>query len=442
MGKIWEFFDTLSKYVYVADMDTHDLVYMNQMALKAFGVSSPEEVRKHKCHALLQNCSAPCTICNNDNLRPGTFLKWSYYHTGLQKFLYLIDTMIEEEGHRYRLEIAIDISEPKQANADSHYLSLEMLINEGLRVALQQPTPDATLNFLLEYLGKLLKGDRAYIFEKNETGGDNNTYEWVAAGVTPEKEDLQDLPPEVCASWYQKFSENKHIMIEDLEKIREDDPALYHVLHKQNISSLVVVPFYDNGKAFAFYGIDNPPAASLEYTSGILHIMGHFIVAALKRRNLVRQLQDMSLRDELTGLGNRHALHLFTEKNDHYASVGIVYCDITGLKAANDSKGHLFGDRLISNAGLCLQKAFDGYGLFRVGGDELLVICPDISHELLEEKVAMLRRLTKEYEVNLAIGYCWNDQNASAINIWMAKAESAMYQEKSAYYKAKGIEHR
>ena len=152
MGKIWEFFDTLSEYVYVADMDTHDLVYMNQIALKAFGVSSPEEVRKHKCHALLQNCSAPCTICNNDNLRPGTFLKWSYYHTGLQKFLYLIDTMIEEEGHRYRLEIAIDISEPKQANADSHYLSLEMLINEGLRVALQQPTPDATLNFLLEYL--------------------------------------------------------------------------------------------------------------------------------------------------------------------------------------------------------------------------------------------------------------------------------------------------
>ena len=50
--------------------------------------------------------------------------------------------------------------------------------------------------------------------------------------------------------------------------------------------------------------------------------------------------------------------------------------------------------------------------------------------------------MTKEYEVNLAIGYCWNDQNASAVNIRMAKAESAMYQEKSAYYKAKGIEHR
>lgn len=39
-GENMGIFDTLSEYVYVADMDTHDLVYMNQMALKAFGVSS------------------------------------------------------------------------------------------------------------------------------------------------------------------------------------------------------------------------------------------------------------------------------------------------------------------------------------------------------------------------------------------------------------------
>ena len=58
--------------------------------------------------------------------------------------------------------------------------------------------------------------------------------------------------------------------------------------------------------------------------------------------------------------------------------------------------------------------------------------------ELLEEKVAMLRRLTKEYEVNLAIGYCWNDQNASAVNIRMAKAESAMYQENVHTVKQRG----
>lgn len=444
MGKIWEFFDNLDELVYVSDMDSYELVYMNQAALKAFHLSSPTEIKGKKCYTVLQNCSVPCTICNNEELKPGQFRKWINYNTGLEKFFYLIDTMIEEDGHRYRMELSIDVTAPKkkQTSTDSHYLNLEMLVNEGLRTALQQPTPDDTLQFLLEYLGKLLKGDRAYIFEKNENGGDDNTYEWVAAGVTPEKEELQNLPAEVCASWYRKFSENKHIVIEELENIKENDPELYQVLDRQDISSLVVVPLYDNGKAFAFYGIDNPPASSLEYTSGMLHIMGHFIVAALKRRNLVRQLQDMSMRDELTGLGNRHALHQYTETASRYSCVGVVYCDITGLKAANDTHGHSYGDKLIASSGDCLRKAFSGYGLFRVGGDELLVICPDIQQADFQDRLQKLQLYTKEAQINLATGYCWTDKDASNINTWMAKAESAMYQEKSAYYKAKGIEHR
>ena len=36
MGKIWEFFDNLNEYVYVADIDTHELIYMNQTALKTY----------------------------------------------------------------------------------------------------------------------------------------------------------------------------------------------------------------------------------------------------------------------------------------------------------------------------------------------------------------------------------------------------------------------
>ena len=79
--------------------------------------------------------------------------------------------------------------------------NLETVINEGLRVALLEETPDQSLEVLLEHLGKALNGERTYIFEQNETGGDDNTYEWVADGIEPEKENLQNVPPEVCASW-------------------------------------------------------------------------------------------------------------------------------------------------------------------------------------------------------------------------------------------------
>ena len=70
--------------------------------------------------------------------------------------------------------------------------NLEAVINEGLRVALLEETPDQSLEVLLEHLGKALNGERTYIFEQNESGGDDNTYEWVADGVEPEKESLQN----------------------------------------------------------------------------------------------------------------------------------------------------------------------------------------------------------------------------------------------------------
>ena len=61
--------------------------------------------------------------------------------------------------------------------------NLEAVINEGLRVALLEETPDQSLEVLLEHLGKALKGERTYIFEQNRSGCDDNTYEWTAEGV-------------------------------------------------------------------------------------------------------------------------------------------------------------------------------------------------------------------------------------------------------------------
>mgnify|MGYP002512290859 FL=1 len=171
---------------------------------------------------------------------------------------------------------------------------LEAVINEGIRVALLEETPDRSLQVLLKHLGKALSGGRTYIFERNESGGDDNTYEWAADGVEPEKDNLQNVPPEVCASWYRNFSVGRHIVIEDLEDIRETDPLQYENLKRQSIHSLVVVPLYDGDKVIGFYGVDNPPVKSLEYASNMLQTAAYFIVSSLKRRNLFRELQKRS----------------------------------------------------------------------------------------------------------------------------------------------------
>ena len=182
--------------------------------------------------------------------------------------------------------------------------NLEAVINAGLRAALLEETPDQSLKVLLEHLGKALNGERTYIFEQNESGGDDNTYEWVADGVVPEQENLQNISPEVCAGWYRNFSVGGHIVIQNVEDIRESEPLQYENLKRQGIHSLVVVPLYDGKQVIGFYGVDNPPVKSLEYASNMLHTAAYFIVSSLKRRDLFRELQKRSYLEGRQSLEN------------------------------------------------------------------------------------------------------------------------------------------
>lgn len=68
------------------------------------------------------------------------------------------------------------------------------------------------------------------------------------------------------------------------------------------------------------------------------------------------QLENMSYKDQLTKLGNRFAMEKYINEIDAEKSIGVVYCDITGLKRVNDSMGHEAGDQLILRACDSLKK--------------------------------------------------------------------------------------
>ncbi len=443
MKKIWEFFENMNEFVYVSDMDNYELIYMNKKMLETYGFASLDQIAGRKCYEVLHRCSEPCAICNNHELSQGCFKEWGCYNPILGRHLVLKDTMTEDEGRRCRIELALDTETSEWQNSMVHrYQDLELLANEGLRIALQASTPDGTINIILEYLGKALNAERTYIFEKNQNGGDDNTYEWVARGVTQEKDNLQNLPPEICAKWYQNFSENKNIVINDLEDIREEDPLQYENLKRQNIHSLVVVPLYNEKKVIGFYGADNPPEGFSDYVSDMLQIMGHFIISSLKRRNLVKRLRHMSHTDQLTGLGNRYAVEEQIENMSDVESVGVLFCDVTGLKRINDEQGHKAGDALLLRASKCLKRVFGGCELFRIGGDEFLVLCPGIGQEELKRRVEALKSDMQENSVNMAVGAVWQKDGRKDIDKLMSQSEKLMYEDKSAYYRRAGIDRR
>ena len=443
MSKVWELFENLSEIVYVSDIDTHELIYMNKRTMEKYGFNSYEEYPVKKCYEVLQRSSLPCAMCTNTELAEGQFKEWQYFNPNIGKTFALKDTLIIDGGRRCRMEIAIDMSaQVRQSRFISEYANLESVINEGMRLALQEPTPERTIQVILEYFGKSLNSERVYIFEENEKGTFDNTYEWVANGVTPEKDNLQNISYDVVKMWYQKFRENKDIIIEDLEDIREEDPLMYDVLKPQNIHSLVVNPLIDDKRTIGFYGVDNPPSEFLTMISDMFQIMGHFFVSVLRRRNLVKRLEAMSYRDQLTDIGNRHAMNDYIVRIDSEKSLGIVYCDVTGLKRVNDRDGHEAGDKLLLRASGCLKRFFSDCALFRIGGDEFLAICPEISEEELRGRVERLRTDMRENEAIMAIGVVWRQNVRENINALLSEADSLMYEDKRAYYAAAGIERR
>lgn len=438
MEKLWEFYENLNEIVYVSDLDNYELIYMNRRAREIFEINTTEEIRGKKCYEVLQGCRKPCAMCNNQRLKKGYFLETSHYNPALGRMYSLKDTMIEGDGRRYRLEIAFDMGNPEQKIIiREDEFDSEALINEGMRAAMAAARPEQSIEILLEYLGQSLNSERVYIFEEKSKETYTNTYEWCANGVVPQKEMLQEVPFEVVKLWFQRFRNRESIIIKDVEDVRESDPAVYAYLIPQDIHSLIVNPIVDEGRIIGFFGVDNPPGELLGHISGTFQIISYFITSLLKRRNLVKHLEELSFYDQLTQLGNRHAMHSYILKMKAEQSIGILYCDLMGLKKVNDMEGHQAGDDLLICAAGCLQREFSDYDLFRIGGDEFLVLCAGISEEELLRKAENLKKDMKEKKALMAIGIVWRADGSENMDQLLAEADNRMYEDKRAYYMAK-----
>ena len=105
----------------------------------------------------------------------------------------------------------------------------------------------------------------------------------------------------------------------------------------------------------------------------------------------IRNLNDMAYIDALTGIGNRLALR---RDYDGYQGheVTVLMLDLNDFKLINDTHGHEAGDRALQEIGQLLSETFGKECCYRYGGDEFLVILPDIPDAEFREKLEQLKR--------------------------------------------------
>ena len=428
----------ISELVYVSDPETYELLFVNQTGCQTLYL---ENYKHKKCYEVLQGKTSPCEFCTNDRLCDDNFYTWEFTNPSIGRHFLLKDKIIQWRGKTARMEIAFDITERElQKQELKNMLDVQTLITNCVRMLYAVDDLDQTINAVLTQIGEFLVSDRAYVFEiKDELM--NNTHEWTAPGISPQLEKLQQLDLSLISDWLPFFEKNDCIIIDDVEQLQKTNPAAYATLHAQEITSLIAAPIFLDNKLAGYIGIDNYDSEKIKNSSYLLLSMSIFLSYAIRHRNHVDMLHRLSYHDLLTNALNRNAFMdvLSQFRPGQYASAGIIYIDINGMKEINDFYGHHQGDKILITTVAKVFNLFKPDELFRIGGDEFVIITYDLTETDFYEKFNLLRNIFCEktnLPFSIATGSCWV-KSPSDLNSLLQQADSAMYTDKKKFYYGK-----
>jgi diguanylate cyclase (GGDEF)-like protein len=166
-----------------------------------------------------------------------------------------------------------------------------------------------------------------------------------------------------------------------------------------------------------------------------------------QRRALETQLTYQAFHDALTGLPNRLLFGERTQRAFDQARltarpVAVLFIDLDGFKAINDSLGHAAGDQLLVEvAGRLSAASTEGTLVARLGGDEFAVLVEEVDDpatpmRLAEDVLASLSRPTwlveREVIVSVSIGTATSTPETRGADELLRNADTAMYTAKHA----------
>ena len=290
--------DELGQYLYIADMETYELLFMSKAAMRELGCSS---YRGRKCYEAMQNRNSPCSFCNNSMLKSGEVFCWDHRNGITGRFYQLQDRLIVYHGRRARLESAFDVTERENrqqelkniVGAEERLAGTIQMINGGGSIG-------SRINAALKDIGDYFEADRAYLFGADPGGtAMSNTYEWCRAGISPQIGNLQHRDISLIDRWMPAFRNAEAVITPDIEAIRQSMPDEYVLMSQQGIRSYMEAPLFQNKTFSGFLGIDNPSAEKILRSGKLLLSVAYSISGALTQEQDRRRLIDSQRRYEL-----------------------------------------------------------------------------------------------------------------------------------------------
>jgi len=219
-----------------------------------------------------------------------------------------------------------------------------------------------------------------------------------------------------------------------------------HLDHPIAAASLCV-PMIAQGEALGMLQLSSPESATpIEAKQQLAITVAEHIALALANIKLRETLENQSIRDPLTGLFNRRYMEESLEReiqrcDRKQQSLGIIMLDVDYFKRFNDTFGHEAGDSVLKELGQFLQRYVRGSDIAcRYGGEEFMLILPEVSLEITHKRAEQLREgikhLNLQYrqepigQITLSLGVASFPEHGITGQSVIREADAALYRAK------------
>lgn len=294
---------------------------------------------------------------------------------------------------------------------------------------------DGSSAALLSYVGDMFGCDRVIVLLRTTEDTYRCSDEWCGEGIKSVRDQLQELTWIDMMSWLDVVESGSVTIIEDVASIKESNEDLYIKLEQLGSKAVIMGQLTHMGEDLGFWLVVNPALENIQNVSAIFQGIFYLVGNLYHSQGTIEQLKDIGFTDKLTGAANRNALTRDIELFRVGVSLAILFADLNGMKEINDTEGHEAGDRLLINCCNAIREVFPPDSLYRIGGDEFLVILSGVQKGEFDEKTQLLRENFKKHEIQVAIGAVFADSYQRNFDELKSQADDLMYKDKKSSYK-------
>ena len=428
-----EKFDKLDEEVSIIDPDTYELVYVNDYMQRAYGLSDSSSWVGEKCYKILADRETPCDNCLNDRLRRDCFYTATRRNRKTGQYLFMRTTLIPWQGKNYRFSMAFDLS--RYIFRDREEIDVvfrEVMANDVIAIGMREADPHTGLQKMLEKIGHSLQAERVLIFEEQPDQTVSATYEWYQEDLQPMAPTVQHIPMDSLRPLYAAFDAKQMAIIEDAQAFVRAHPGF--TPHLSGVRRLVSGHLTQSGKSLGFTEVVNPSALAFKSASLLLSTRTLFLASMLRNRDTFRSLERLSTTDQLTGAGNRRGFTEYIRAVPDGIFLAFIFGDLNGLKRINDTQGHEAGDHLLQQAVRHMKALSGDNAVFRMGGDEFMVIARNASEQQAQQLVRELLARYRSSGISMALGVVVCQTPIANIDEALSQADREMYTDKERIY--------